>query len=97
MCAVSIIQIIGTIIVMSQVAWEVFVVFVPTIAACIWYQVSNFTFVDFRFFFSFLLCLGVLMKPICDYGSNITHRQPENLLGYLGYNKLQSSISLQSP
>ncbi|XP_022974963.1 putative ABC transporter C family member 15 [Cucurbita maxima] len=38
MCAVSIIQIIGTIIVMSQVAWEVFVVFVPTIAACIWYQ-----------------------------------------------------------
>ena len=55
MCAVSIIQIIGTIIVMSQVAWEVFVVFVPTIAACIWYQVSNFTFVDFRFFFIFVM------------------------------------------
>jgi hypothetical protein len=25
--------------VMSQVAWQVFIVFIPVIAACIWYQV----------------------------------------------------------
>ncbi|KAK6919880.1 ABC transporter type 1, transmembrane domain [Dillenia turbinata] len=37
-CAFSIIQILGTIAVMSQVAWEVFVIFVPVTAVCIWYQ-----------------------------------------------------------
>ncbi|XP_022147122.1 ABC transporter C family member 9-like isoform X2 [Momordica charantia] len=37
-CAFSIIQIIGTIVVISQVAWEVFAIFVPISAACIWYQ-----------------------------------------------------------
>ncbi|XP_062107655.1 putative ABC transporter C family member 15 isoform X2 [Humulus lupulus] len=37
-CAFSIIQILGTIVVMSQVAWEVFVIFIPVTAICIWYQ-----------------------------------------------------------
>ncbi|XP_062103749.1 ABC transporter C family member 9-like [Humulus lupulus] len=37
-CASSIIQMLGTIAVMSQVAWEVFVVFIPVTAICIWYQ-----------------------------------------------------------
>uniref|UniRef100_A0A2P2NFS0 ABC-type xenobiotic transporter n=1 Tax=Rhizophora mucronata TaxID=61149 RepID=A0A2P2NFS0_RHIMU len=32
------IQLLGVIAVMSQVAWQVFVVFIPVIAACIWYQ-----------------------------------------------------------
>lgn len=41
-CAFSVIQIIGTIAVMSQVAWEVFVIFIPVTAICMWYQVSNF-------------------------------------------------------
>ncbi|XP_058074516.1 ABC transporter C family member 3-like isoform X2 [Magnolia sinica] len=36
--AFSIIQLLGIIAVMSQVAWQVFVVFIPTVAACIWYQ-----------------------------------------------------------
>ena len=40
-CAFSIIQILGTIAVMSQVAWEVFVIFIPVTAICIWYQVST--------------------------------------------------------
>ncbi|CAN1246528.1 Putative ABC transporter C family member 15 [Linum grandiflorum] len=40
-CAFSIIQMLGTIVVMSQVAWEVFVIFIPVTAICIWYQVSN--------------------------------------------------------
>ncbi|KAI3976241.1 hypothetical protein MKX01_032173 [Papaver californicum] len=35
---VSVIQLIGTIAVMSQVAWQVFIVFIPVIAICIWYQ-----------------------------------------------------------
>jgi ATP-binding cassette subfamily C (CFTR/MRP) protein 1 len=44
-CAFSIIQILGTIAVMSQVAWEVFVIFIPVTAVCIWYQVRiYFTF-----------------------------------------------------
>lgn len=34
----SIIQLLGIIAVMSQVAWQVFVIFVPVIAICIWYQ-----------------------------------------------------------
>ncbi|CAN0890516.1 ABC transporter C family member 9 [Linum grandiflorum] len=37
-CTFSIIQILGTIAAMSQVAWEVFVIFIPVIAVCIWYQ-----------------------------------------------------------
>ncbi|KAL5574198.1 hypothetical protein UlMin_023795 [Ulmus minor] len=37
-CAFSIIQIIGTIAVMSQVAWQVFVIFIPVTGICIWYQ-----------------------------------------------------------
>lgn len=43
-CAFSIIQILGTIGVMSQVAWQVFVIFIPVTAICIWYQVREFTF-----------------------------------------------------
>ncbi|XP_043715841.1 putative ABC transporter C family member 15 [Telopea speciosissima] len=37
-CAFSIIRILGTIAVMSQVAWQVFAVFIPVTAICIWYQ-----------------------------------------------------------
>ncbi|XP_010914891.1 ABC transporter C family member 3 [Elaeis guineensis] len=36
--AFTIIQLLGIIAVMSQVAWQVFIVFIPVIAACIWYQ-----------------------------------------------------------
>ncbi|PNX69626.1 ABC transporter C family member 3-like protein, partial [Trifolium pratense] len=36
--AFSLIQLLGIIIVMSQVAWQVFIVFVPVIAISIWYQ-----------------------------------------------------------
>lgn len=48
-CAFATIQIVGTIIVMSQVAWEVFAIFIPITGVCIWYQVSNFTLIDFIF------------------------------------------------
>ncbi|KAI9087145.1 hypothetical protein K1719_030909 [Acacia pycnantha] len=37
-CAFSIIQILGTIAVMSQAAWQVFVIFIPVTAVCVWYQ-----------------------------------------------------------
>ncbi|KAK4788984.1 hypothetical protein SAY86_020303 [Trapa natans] len=37
-CAFSIIQLMGTIAVMSHVAWEVFVIFIPVTVLCIWYQ-----------------------------------------------------------
>ncbi|CAI9103408.1 OLC1v1001877C1 [Oldenlandia corymbosa var. corymbosa] len=37
-CAFSVILLLGTITVMSQVAWEVFVIFIPVTAICIWYQ-----------------------------------------------------------
>ncbi|WOL08995.1 ABC transporter C family member 3-like [Canna indica] len=36
--AFSIIQLLGIIAVMCQVSWQVFIVFIPVIAACIWYQ-----------------------------------------------------------
>ncbi|PNT73183.1 ABC transporter C family member 3 isoform X2 [Brachypodium distachyon] len=36
--AFSIIQLVGTVAVMSQVAWQVFAVFIPVIAVCFWYQ-----------------------------------------------------------
>ncbi|GAB4844225.1 ATP-binding cassette sub- C member 9 [Ancistrocladus abbreviatus] len=36
--AFSIIQLLETIAVMSQVAWEVFVIFIPVTAICIWYK-----------------------------------------------------------
>ncbi|CAI9103406.1 OLC1v1001875C1 [Oldenlandia corymbosa var. corymbosa] len=37
-CAVTMIMLLGTIMVMSRVAWEVFIVFIPVTAICIWYQ-----------------------------------------------------------
>ncbi|XP_047315019.1 putative ABC transporter C family member 15 isoform X2 [Impatiens glandulifera] len=37
-CAFALIQLLGTIIVMSQVAWEVFAILVPVTAICILYQ-----------------------------------------------------------
>lgn len=40
--AFSMIQLLGTIAVMSQVAWEVFLIFIPVTAICIWYKVSIF-------------------------------------------------------
>ncbi|KAF5207977.1 Abc transporter c family member [Thalictrum thalictroides] len=36
--AFAIIQLVGIIIVMSQVAWQVFIIFIPVIGTCIWYQ-----------------------------------------------------------
>ncbi|GAA0158217.1 ATP-binding cassette [Lithospermum erythrorhizon] len=36
--AFSIIQLLGIIAVMSQVAWQVFIVFIPVIAVCVWLQ-----------------------------------------------------------
>uniref|UniRef100_A0A1D1YZ73 ABC transporter C family member 3 n=1 Tax=Anthurium amnicola TaxID=1678845 RepID=A0A1D1YZ73_9ARAE len=34
----SMMQLVGVIVVMSQVAWPVFIVFIPVVATCIWYQ-----------------------------------------------------------
>ena len=42
--AFAVIQLVGIIAVMSQVAWQVFVVFIPVFAACVWYQVLFFTY-----------------------------------------------------
>jgi len=36
--AFSVIQILGTMAVMSQAAWQLFFIFVPVTAICIWYQ-----------------------------------------------------------
>lgn len=36
--AFSLIQLLGNIAVISQIAWQVFLVFIPVVAACIWYQ-----------------------------------------------------------
>ncbi|KAI4307897.1 hypothetical protein L6164_031024 [Bauhinia variegata] len=36
--AFCLIQLLGVIAVMSQVAWQVFIVFIPVISICIWYQ-----------------------------------------------------------
>ncbi|KAF2305607.1 hypothetical protein GH714_007003 [Hevea brasiliensis] len=36
--AFSMIKLLGIIAVMSQVAWQVFILFIPMISACIWYQ-----------------------------------------------------------
>jgi hypothetical protein len=42
-CAFSIIQIVGTIFVMSQVAWQVCVIFIPVAVACVFYQAREKT------------------------------------------------------
>lgn len=38
------IELIGTIILMSQIAWPVFVIFIPVTAASLWYMVSFLIF-----------------------------------------------------
>ncbi|KAG6499462.1 hypothetical protein ZIOFF_039250 [Zingiber officinale] len=37
--AFNFIQLVGIVAVMSQVAWQVFIVFIPVIVTCLWYQV----------------------------------------------------------
>ncbi|KAG6497311.1 hypothetical protein ZIOFF_045210 [Zingiber officinale] len=37
--AFNFIQLVGIVAVMSQIAWQVFIVFIPVIATCLWYQV----------------------------------------------------------
>ncbi|KAG6489322.1 hypothetical protein ZIOFF_050591 [Zingiber officinale] len=39
--AFAFIQLVGIIVVMSQVAWQVFIVFIPVLATCIWYQLKQ--------------------------------------------------------
>ncbi|XP_064965478.1 ABC transporter C family member 3-like isoform X2 [Musa acuminata AAA Group] len=39
--AFSIINLLGIILVMSQVAWPVLIIFIPVVATCIWYQVRS--------------------------------------------------------
>ncbi|KAK8983365.1 hypothetical protein V6N11_073785 [Hibiscus sabdariffa] len=34
----AVIQLLGIIAVMSQVAWQIFIIFIPVISTCIWYQ-----------------------------------------------------------
>lgn len=41
MSAFAAIQLLGIVAVMSQVAWQVFIVFIPVAAVCIWYQVTS--------------------------------------------------------
>ncbi|RDX98555.1 ABC transporter C family member 3, partial [Mucuna pruriens] len=36
--ALNLIQLLGNIVVISQAAWQVFIILIPVIAACIWYQ-----------------------------------------------------------
>jgi hypothetical protein len=50
------IELLGTIILTSQVAWPVFVVFIPVIVASLWYQVTHL--VHF-----FLLILNLVIMP----------------------------------
>jgi len=45
--AFAVIQLVGIIAVMSQVAWQVFVVFIPVVATCFWYQVRLATRIPF--------------------------------------------------
>ena len=56
----NLVQILGNIVVMSQAAWQVFIVLFPVTTACIWYQVafwimspneSNFDFHSSYFIF----------------------------------------------
>ncbi|KAG0462967.1 hypothetical protein HPP92_021443 [Vanilla planifolia] len=60
--ASAIIQLLGTIVVMSQVAWEVFIVFIPLSALCIWYQ--NYYIVTAR---ELTRLVGVRNAPIIQH------------------------------
>ncbi|KAL0306274.1 UNVERIFIED_CONTAM: ABC transporter C family member 3 [Sesamum radiatum] len=68
--AFAIIQLLGIIGVVSQVAWQVFFIFIPVLAICIWLEKSCVT-------------------QHCLFCSNITYRQDENWLDYVGCTKLQ--------
>lgn len=42
--AFSLIHVVAIIIVMSQVAWQVFIIFIPVIDVCLWLQVYTLVF-----------------------------------------------------
>lgn len=95
-CGFSIIQILGTIGVMSQVAWQVFVIFIPVTGICIWYQVREFTFSKNYKNSKFNHFPRINFDPMCDYCSNTTYQQLENWRAWLRYKELQSSTTLQN-
>lgn len=68
-CAFSVIQILGTIAVMSQVAWEVFVIFIPVTAICIWYQVRS-------------LCPDLYLIYLCLIGMCKSHGIRKSLIRF---------------
>ena len=63
--AFSVIQLLGFIAVMSQVAWQVFIIFIPVIATCFWYQVCHLTLSQCCL--SFILRQGLNDTTICLY------------------------------
>ncbi|PRQ31615.1 putative xenobiotic-transporting ATPase [Rosa chinensis] len=64
--AFSMIQLLGIIAVMSQVAWQVFIIFIHVIAACVWYQVILLTLSEFCYF----LCLLIHMSHEIYFETN---------------------------
>jgi hypothetical protein len=84
--AFNVITLLGIIAVMSQLAWQVFIVFVPVIALSIWYQVLFFgpsrLYIPFfvvanltPFYNIIRRCLTTLELVIC---SNIIYQQAVN-------------------
>jgi hypothetical protein len=51
--AFSMIRLLGIIAVMSQVAWQVFIIFIPVVTACVWYQVIALTLSQFCYLMCF--------------------------------------------
>lgn len=61
-CAFSMVQILATAIIMSQVAWPVFSLFIPVTIMCIWYQVR----ISFKIEDSLILLQSLLILEEID-------------------------------
>ncbi|CAN0898064.1 ABC transporter C family member 3 [Linum grandiflorum] len=72
--AYSIIQLLGIIAVMTQVAWQVFIVCIPVIAISIWYQVC-FSLIIQHVFYMFIcgLSMGSQFKSNIPSRSNVSN------------------------
>jgi len=94
--AVVTIQLLGVIVVMSQAAWQVFLIFIPVTAISLWCQVNYLNFGQFMSYMRCDVALGDVLQSFTYLSwfyflffiffvcSNTIYPRPESFLDWLG-------------
>ncbi|RDX74680.1 ABC transporter C family member 3, partial [Mucuna pruriens] len=67
----SLIHLLGNVVVMSQAAWQVFIVLIPIMVACIWYQINNSIIILFCISTRIGKIVGICQAPVIHFSETI--------------------------